>query len=210
MFVPAYYKVKDQQVLEDFVKANSFATLMTNGDPYPKATHIPVELEVNAAGEKVLWGHIARGNKQWKDFEQHPLVRVVYLSPVHHYISSGWYDHPNAPTWNYISVQVTGRIRLVDETTAWESVRRLVDKYEKGAANPVSLDRLPPSVQAEMKGLVAFEIQIDQWEAAFKLSQNRDDKNFQLIIDQLEAMPDPTPRLLAALMKERRAATQPS
>lgn len=204
MFVPAYFKVNDQQVVEDFVRNNSFATLVTNGDPYPQATHIPVELEVNAAREKVLWGHIARGNKQWKDFARFPQVRVIYLSPIHGYISSSWYDHPNAPTWNYVSVQVTGRIRIVSDTEAWEAVRRLVDKYEKASEHPISLDRLPPSVQAEMKGLVAFEISIENWEAAYKLSQNRDDKNFQAIIEKLEALPDPTSRLLAALMKERR------
>ncbi len=206
MYVPGYFKVSEQLVLENYVKANSFATLITNGDPYPQATHIPVELETNAAGEQVLWGHIARGNKQWKDFEKYPQVRVVYLSPIHGYISSSWYDHPNAPTWNYVSVQVTGRLRLVNETEAWEAVRRLVNKYEAGSANPVSLDSLPPSVQADMKGLVAFEIQIEYWEAAFKLSQNRDDKNFHAIIEQLEAKPDPVSKLLAALMKERRLA----
>ncbi len=204
MFVPAYFKVSDQQVVEDFVKNNSFATLVTNGDPYPQATHIPIELEVNAAGEKVLWGHVARGNSQWKDFARFPQVRVIYLSPIHGYISSSWYDHPNAPTWNYVSVQVTGRIRIVSETEAWEAVRRLVDKYEKVSEQPVSLDRLPPSVQAQMKGLVAFEVAIENWEAAYKLSQNRDEKNFQAIIEKLEAMPDHTSRLLAALMKERR------
>ncbi len=204
MFVPAYFKVSDQQVVEDFVKNNSFATLVTNGDPYPQATHIPIELEVNAAGEKVLWGHVARGNTQWKDFARFPQVRVIYLSPIHGYISSSWYDHPNAPTWNYVSVQVTGRIRIVSETEAWEAVRRLVDKYEKVSEQPVSLDRLPPSVQVQMKGLVAFEVAIENWEAAYKLSQNRDEKNFQSIIEKLEAMPDHTSRLLAALMKERR------
>ncbi len=128
----------------------------------------------------------------------------MYLSPVHGYISSSWYDHPNAPTWNYVSVQITGRLRVVNETEAWESVRRLVDKYEKGSENPVSLDKLPASVQADMKGLVAFEIQIEKWEAAYKLSQNRDDKNFHAIIEKLEAMTDPIAQLLASLMKERR------
>ncbi|MFT4024501.1 MAG: FMN-binding negative transcriptional regulator [Flavihumibacter sp.] len=207
MYVPAFFKVSDRQVLEAFVKANSFATLVTNGDPYPQATHIPVELELNAAGQQVLWGHIARGNRQWKDFEKYPQVRVVYLSPVHGYISSSWYDHPNAPTWNYVSVQVTGRIRVLGEEEAWEQVRRLVNKYEKGSEHPVSLDGLPPSVQAEMKGLVAFEISIENWEAAYKLSQNRDDKNFNAIIARLEAMTDPAPKLLASLMKETRNAS---
>lgn len=204
MHIPGYYKVKDQEVVEQFIRENSFATIVSQGSKYPVASHIPIELEVNEKGEKVLWGHLSRANPQWKLFEQYPEVLVIYMSPLHHYISSSWYDHPNAPTWNYVSVQVTGRISLADETKTWESLRRLVDKYEQDSENPVSLDTMPPDVQRQVNGVVVFEILIDQIEAAYKLSQNRDDKNFQAILEQLNKKEDTTARLLAALMQETR------
>lgn len=204
MYVPGYFKVKDQSVLEEFVRQNSFATLVSNGDKYPSATHLPIELEMNSAGEKVLWGHMAKGNPQWKSFEQYPDVKVIYLSPLHAYISSSWYDHANVPTWNYVSVQVSGRVTLVDEEKTWESLRRLTAKYEQDSEHPVSLDTMPPEVQKQIKGLVAFEIQIDQWEAAFKLSQNRDEKNFHAILEQLKKKADPVSKLVAELMEQVR------
>jgi transcriptional regulator len=204
MHIPGYYKVEDQTIVEQFVRENSFATIVSQGSKYPVASHIPIELEVNEKGEKVLWGHLSRANPQWELFEQYPDVLVIYMSPLHHYISSSWYDHPNAPTWNYVSVQVTGRISLADETKTWESLKRLVDKYEQDSEDPVSLDTMPPDVQRQVKGVVVFEIQIDKIEAAFKLSQNRDDKNFEAILEQLNKKEGATPRLLAALMKQVR------
>jgi transcriptional regulator len=204
MYIPGYFKVEDEAVVEQFIRENSFATIVSCGEKYPSATHIPVELELNEKGEKVLWGHLARANPQWMSFQQHPEVRVIYLSPLHHYISSSWYDHPNAPTWNYVSVHVTGTITLVDEAKTWESLKRLVTKYEKDSEHPVSLAELPPEVQQQMKGLVAFEIKIDTIYAAFKLSQNRDDKNFNAILEALQNKGSAIAGLLAALMKQVR------
>lgn len=209
MHIPGFFKVEDQTVVEQFIRENSFATIVSQGSKYPVASHIPVELEVNDKGEKVLWGHLSRANPQWKLFEQYPEVLVIYMSPLHHYISSSWYDHPNAPTWNYVSVQVTGRISLADEAKTWESLRRLVHKYEQDSEHPVSLDTMPPEVQRQIKGLVAFEIQIDQVEAAFKLSQNRDDHNFYLILEALNKKDDTIARMLAALMKQMRNNVMP-
>lgn len=204
MHIPGFFKVEDQTVVEQFIRENSFATIVSQGSTYPVASHIPVELEVNEKGEQVLWGHLSRANPQWKLFEQYPEVLVIYMSPLHHYISSSWYDHANAPTWNYVSVQVTGRISLADEAKTWESLRRLTDKYEQDSENPVSLDTMPPDVQRQVKGVVVFEVQIDKIEAAFKLSQNRDDKNFQAILEQLNKKEDAIARLLATLMKQMR------
>ncbi|AXY74359.1 FMN-binding negative transcriptional regulator [Paraflavitalea soli] len=204
MHIPGFFKVEDQTVVEQFIRENSFATIVSQGSTYPVASHIPVELEVNEKGEQVLWGHLSRANPQWKLFEQYPEVLVIYMSPLHHYISSSWYDHANAPTWNYVSVQVTGRISLADGAKTWESLRRLTDKYEQDSENPVSLDTMPPDVQRQVKGVVVFEVQIDKIEAAFKLSQNRDDKNFQAILEQLNKKEDAIARLLATLMKQMR------
>ena len=82
----------------------------------------------------------------------------LFLSPVHHYISSSWYNHPNAPTWNYLSVHITGRLTIIEGDKLWESVRRLTNRYEQSSKNPVSLDTLPESVQKQMTGFVKLSV----------------------------------------------------
>ena len=53
--------------------------------------------------------------------------------------------------------------------------------------NPVSVDKMSKEfVEREMKGIVGFVIVITEIRAAMKLSQNRDDINFDRVITGLE------------------------
>lgn len=203
MYIPKYFEVTDRKIIEQFIRENSFATIISSGNEFPTATHIPIELEVNEKGEKVLWGHISKANSQWKLFESNPNVLVIFLSPIHHYISSSWYAHPNAPTWNYMSVHISGKSKIIEGEMLWEAVRRLTDKYEKMVKEPISLDTLPESVQKQMNGLVGFEISIEKVEASFKLSQNRDAKDYETIIQELSQLGTATSKLMAEELRKR-------
>ena len=204
MHMPKHFEITDNTIIEQFIKENGLATIISKGSIFPVGTHIPIELEINDNGEKVLWGHISKVNPQWRDFEKNENVLVIFLSPVHHYISSSWYNHPNAPTWNYLSVHITGKIKIIEGEKLWESVRRLTNRYERKSAQPVSLDTLPESVQKQMNGIVGFEISIDKTEAAFKLSQNRNEEDFKSIIKELRLSGELSSALMADAMERQR------
>ena len=204
MHIPKFFEITDHRVLEQFIKENGLATLVSKGSEFPVGTHIPLELEINEKGEQVLWGHISKANPQWKDFQKDENVLVIFLSSVNHYISSSWYNHPNAPTWNYMSVHVTGKITIIEGEKLWESVRRLTNRYEQKSANPVSLDTLPASVQQQMNGIVGFEISIDKMQAAFKLSQNRNEEDYKNIIKELRLSNELMASLMADVMEKNR------
>lgn len=202
MHIPAYYKIEDETIIDQFIKENSFGTLISIGQPYPMATSIPLELEINKEGKQVLWGHISKANLQWKSWQDHPQVLAVFLSPIHHYISSSWYNHANVPTWNYMSVQISGELKILDEEEVKESLRRLTDKYERSSEHPVSLDTLPPAVQNQMKGVVGFEIHIVKKEASFKLSQNRNEEDYKNVIAELKKIGRPESIQMAEIMEK--------
>ena len=201
MHVPKSFEITDPEIIEQFIKENGFATLISKGSDYPVGSHIPVEVEINEKGEKVLRGHISKSNPQGNEFEKSPNVLVIFLSNIHHYISSSWYNHPNAPTWNYMSVHISGKLKILEGESLWESVRKLTNKYEQHCKNPVSLDTLPESVQKQMNGIVGFEISIEKTEAAFKLSQNRNDEDFKNIVRQLRLSNELSAKLMADVME---------
>lgn len=204
MYVPKLYRNSNFPEIENFLRSHSFATLVSMHEQKPWATHIPLELEVNQAGEKVLWGHLSKANPQWKSFDENETVMAVFLGP-HTYISSSWYDHVNVPTWNYIAVHVYGKVRIVEGEELHESLRRLVNKYEVIAHSPVSVDTMPEEfVRKEVKGIVGLEISMDKIEGNWKLSQNRDDANYNQIILELEKLHDLNAQQVADEMKKRR------
>lgn len=57
-------------------------------------------------------------------------------------------------------------------------------------------------VRKEIKGVVGFEISVEKIEAAWKLSQNRNDANYLNIIAELEKLNDLNATLVAEEMKK--------
>ncbi len=197
MWKKGHYQITDKLLIEAFVKENSFGTLISNGEPFPEASHVPMEWEAGNDGQPVLRGHLARTNTQWTRFAGSPGVLAIFQSPIHHYISSSWYEKPEAPTWDYMSVHIEGLIKVIDGPDLWESLSRLVDKYEVIARAPVTLATLPQTVLNQIKAIVGFEVSIDRINASFKMSQNRNETDYQAIIDELNILDTASSRLMS-------------
>ena len=203
MYIPDLYKNEDKEAIRTFLKENAFGILInqTNGKLW--ATHIPLELEINKDGEEVLTGHISKENPQWAAFELNDEILAVFTG-AHAYISSSWYDHENVPTWNYTAVHVYGKIKIIEGDTVIDSLTKLVDKYEQNSKCPVRVADLSKKTMMEARGLVAFEIKIEEIQAQTKMSQNRDDKNYSNIISELEKTENPQSMAVAKEMAKYR------
>ena len=199
MYVPKQFHNNDASAIADFIRHHGFGILVSQSDNRMVATHIPLELSED---ETKLRGHIARANPQWKNFANSGEVMVIFPGP-HAYVSSSWYDHENVPTWNYIAVHVYGKIQIIEGDELYSALKKLVDKYEKTSEYPVSVEKMSPEyVRQSIKGLVGFEIEITSIEAAYKLSQNRDHKNYANIINELEKRGDHESRSVASEMRK--------
>lgn len=185
MYIPDLYKNENQEEINAFLRENSFGILINQTEGKLWATHIPLELDTDKDGKAVLQGHLSKENPQWKGFTDNDNVLAVFSGP-HSYISPSWYDHENVPTWNYIAVHVYGKIKIIEGEAVMESLKKLVDKYEKNSENPVRIEDLSEETMKQACGIVAFEIEITAIQATKKMSQNRDDKNYKNIISELE------------------------
>lgn len=205
MYVPSYNLEKNWKEISKVIRENSFAILVTTKDDLPIVTHIPIELETTESGNPVLRGHVAKANEQWKTFETTKQALAIFTAP-HHYISSSWYKQMSVPTWNYIAVHITGKMKIVDDVTLKDSLRKLMDTYEVISKKPETLDALPQDyVDKLMKGVVGFEMTIDKIEARFKLNQNKDDEDYQRVIHELNELNDYNAKWIAEEMVRRKA-----
>jgi transcriptional regulator len=189
MYIPDLYKNENQEEIHHFINENGFALLINQVEGKPWATHIPLVLERNSHGKEVLVGHLSVENPQAKSLQNGDEVLAVFLGP-HAYISSSWYDHENVPTWNYIAVHIYGKIAILNYEQAVHSLKKLVDKYEVTSEKPIRVEELSKKTMRQALGITAFEIEISTVEAKKKLSQNRDEKNHQNIVRELEKRGD--------------------
>ncbi|TMM56848.1 FMN-binding negative transcriptional regulator [Maribacter algarum] len=184
MYTPTQYKNKDLEEIKDFIINNSFGILVSQVDGKPWATHIPLELDLDSDGKDILVGHIAKANPQWKYFQPETQVLCIFNGP-HSYVSSSWYKEEEVPTWNYIAVHVYGTLNFQNEEALLASLHKLVDKYEADSKEPVSSRDMSPKTMRQIKGVVGFEIKIENIQATYKLSQGREHDHLK-IISELE------------------------
>lgn len=199
MHIPSFFQVKDMEEVKAFIQLHSFATVVTATDEKPIATHIPVSFH-QVEDSYVITGHMAIGNPQWKTFEENEKMLVIFQGP-HAYISSSWYEKEAVPTWNYQAVHVYGKAVLLEKGELVKELTTMLETYESHREQPVLWDTLSDELlEKQMKGIVGFKIIIDEVQAAFKLSQNRHERDYAHIIEKLEAEGDVE---MAEAMKKR-------
>ena len=206
MYIPKLFQEKNWPEIRQVIEDNSFATVVSCNSGLPTATHVPLRLVESADGTAKLQGHMSRANQHWRLFEREGRSLVIFSGP-HSYVSPRWYDRVNVPTWNYIAVHVYGTPRLVTaHQEMHELMKGLVDRHEGHipADSRYTLEGLPADfLEAQMKGIVGFEISVDEVQASFKLSQNRDQKDYENVIAELHKSEDQKSRDVAQIMSSR-------
>lgn len=198
MYIPASFEIKEKDVMYDIMEENSFATVISQHQGKPYATHLPLTLDRQAGR---LFGHFARPNPQWQDIEKQEVL-VIFQGP-HCYISPSWYETDQAvPTWNYVAVHAYGEVELItDEHELHALLKSMASSYEQ-PDSLYQLDRVDAGyLQGLSKGIVGFSLTINKLEGKAKLSQNHPAKRQALVISQLEQIPSEDTRQIASLMR---------
>ncbi|MFT4522710.1 MAG: transcriptional regulator [Bacteroidia bacterium] len=187
MYNLPYYKENNAQVIKEFIDIHPFAFITgCNSENKPIATQIPMFME-ERDGKKVLRGHIMKNTDHHLAFEDNPNALVVFSGP-NTYVSGTWYSNPNTPsTYNYMSVYISGTIRLLDDKDLIDVLRMTTLHFENNnKASATIYDNLPPTMTEKLRqAIVAFEIEVEEMDAVFKLSQDRDAVSYRNIISKL-------------------------
>lgn len=202
MYIPKYFRVTNVEEIWGFIQKNSFGTIVTTEQGKPIATHLPLQL-IKEGDSYYITGHMAYGNTQWRTFETCDDVLLMFQGP-HAYISSSWYEEENVPTWNYQAVHVYGTASILGEEELKQDLTMLLQKYEEHRENPVLWENLSSQTKKQIKGIVGFKIKIQEVQAAYKLSQNRNEEDYKNIIDKLYEEKDLNSQQLAEVMKNRK------
>jgi len=200
MYTPSFNSFTDGQEIIAFMQRYSFATIVTQIDGLPVATHLPF-LVKNEGDKIILQAHFAKANPQWKEIEGNTSL-VIFTEP-HAYISPNNYEKAeNVPTWNYIAVHAYGKSRILNEVEQkTELLKHTIHAFE--SAYLQQWEGLPEQYRLKMmNGIVAFEIEVTDLQAKKKLSQNRSELERENIINSLGKSHDTNEREIAAYMNK--------
>lgn len=214
MYQPAHFNAPDTAAVDEIVRRYPLANLVLATAPGQPLSVDPVVLSCSGpvvAGAQLM-GHIARANPlgaMITSADQPLQVTAIFMGP-RAYITPNWYPskqvhHRVVPTYNYCTVVVHGRICLADDPAQkLEIVRELTQQMERGRPDAWSVDDAPAEyIDQMLKSITGLRIEIDQVQAKFKISQNRDPLDRGSVQMELESQSYQTDAQVMANLMER-------
>jgi transcriptional regulator len=154
-----------------------------------------------STGDGAVQFHLSNGNALTKYL--HGTDALVVVNGPDAYISPDWYEGANqVPTWNYISIELEGPVRKMED----DGLVALLD--DLSAINEARLAPKAPWTRDKMdrvlfdkmtRAITGFEMEIRGWRPTFKLSQNKPDVDRLRAAEELEKQGK---KALAHLMRE--------
>jgi transcriptional regulator len=203
MFLPRHFAENDLTVLDALAESHPFATLVTQTEDGPFASHLPV-LYRRDGGAVLIEGHWSRANPQWR----YTGTALLILHGPHAYISPTWYpDKEQAarvPTWNYAVAHLSGPLETFEDTAALaDLVDRMSRVFEATVGGHWLFEADQPELANQLHGIVGFRLCPTRIEIKFKLNQNHPPANVGAVAEALATAGGENERAVAALMRAR-------
>jgi transcriptional regulator len=208
MYQPAAFREDRIEVQHQLIREHPLGLLVSTGPGGLMANSVPFFVYADEGEKGTLRSHVARANLQWKELQAVPDCLVVFQGSQD-YITPSWLPtkqqtHKVVPTWNYVTVHVWGKARIVEDA-AWlfRQLQDLTHAHEHSRSTPWKVTDAPEGfVAAQMQGIVGVEIPIDRIEGKWKVSQNRVEADREGIVEGLLTQEKPSASM-AALVAER-------
>jgi transcriptional regulator len=203
MYIPKDYIEKNQIEIDEFIENSKLSIITCNGeDGFPLAVHLP--LVPKKAGD--TWtqeSHLALANPICQHLLKNQKVLII-IQGADGYISSGLYEDENVPTWNYQIAHLYCRTETLSDEELHNHLDELMQRFESERQHPVHYKELSDElIEDHIHQIKGFRWTVEKIEMATKLSQNRNDKDYQAIIEDLEKCP--IDHDLQSLMKKHRS-----
>ncbi|MDQ1216232.1 FMN-binding negative transcriptional regulator [Microbacterium arborescens] len=198
------FAMTDVAELRRVIDENPWVTIVSAAGGGLVASHYAVLLD-DERDDLTIVGHVGRPDDALHGLGETEML-VVVQGP-HGYVSPQWYgDVPAVPTWNFVSVHLSGVPEILTPEQNLRVLERLVDRFETAVGTPRGMWSAPNDdefVRRLERGTVGFRLSPSRVEAKRKLSQNRPDAVVDNIIAQLEegATPYADPRLAGEMRR---------
>ena len=183
----AAFRHGDRPLLETLLDEVGFGMVFAQTPDGPRVAHVPLLYK----GGGAVQFHLARGNALTRHLDGATVLALV--NGPDGYVSPRWYldgGAENVPTWNYVALEIEGRVRRMDQDGLIGQITALSAKHEARIANgkPWTMDKLSEArANGLIKSIAGFEIEVQAWRETLKLSQNKPDDDRAALADALEA-----------------------
>lgn len=186
----------DVDAMREFVGATAFARIFLATPAGPRVAHAPLLV----TGESFRF-HLANMNALTPHLDGATALALV--EGPNAYLSASWYADVagQVPSWNYVAVEIDGRVRRLDRAALVDLLDlasatlepRVGENWTRAKMDPARFDALTAAI-------TGFELVPGAWRGTIKLSQNKPAAEFARV---LAAMDRTAPAVAAAMRRAR-------
>lgn len=156
-----------------FARERGFGQLSVFDGTRPRVAHVP--FLVSEQGDRALL-HLVRSNPIARACAE-SLPSVVTVAGPDGYISPDWYGVADqVPTWNYVAVELFGRLHPLPVDTLAETLALQSAHFEAVLApKPAwTMDKMSEGAKSRlMRMILPFELRLEEVRGTWKLNQNK-------------------------------------
>lgn len=189
------FRSEDRALLDALIDEIAVGTVFLTTPDGPRAALVPLL----STGDGAVQFHLARGNSLTRHLDG--ATALIAINGPDGYISPRWYaDRDTVPTWDYVALELEGRVRRMADEGLEAFLHALIEKHEaRTPGEPWRADEASEERWAKLfKGIVGFELEVLAWRPTIKLSQKKSPGERATIAAGLEAAGSPA---LAQLMR---------
>ena len=192
----AAFRHDDRALFESLIEEIGFGMVFATTPDGPRVAHTPLL----SSRDGTVRFHLARGNALTRHLDG--MTALALINGPDSYVSPRWYaDAQQVPTWNYVSLELEGRVRKLDSADLEALLADLSARHEARLTDgtPWTMEKLEDRTKSGlMAAIVGFELEVQAWRPTLKLSQNKSADERARVIAGLEAAGSPA---IAQLMR---------
>ncbi len=167
MYPPKHHQDYNIENIKEVAKAYPFSVLVSAEGQTPFITNAPLIFQ----GEKLV-GHIDKNNPHTKLLKDNYPITAIFQGPQT-YISPSIYTTKQLPTWNYIIAHATGVVKQINDPNTIKKSIVTMTEFLENPDQKFILDLNDPRMDRLVPYIHCFEIEVQNWEGKFKLSQDK-------------------------------------
>jgi transcriptional regulator len=177
------YRTEDRALCEALIDKVGFGMVFAATPDGPRVAHTPLLLATSGA----VQFHLARNNALARHLDR--ATTLIVVNGPDAYVSPRWYDDRNTvPTWDYVALEIEGRVRPMDDAGLEAFLHAAIAKHEaRLGGDPWQAEESSEKMWAGLfRGIIGFELEVEAMRPTFKLSQNKPAATRARIADGLE------------------------
>ena len=201
MYRPNHFQPSTDEQWVQLIKDNPLATVISNGGKNLEISLTPVSINND---HSILEGHFAKKNDILNLFAKHKRATFLFQGPNGYISPSLFISSPHLPTWNYSMVEIQADVTLInDKMEVMVLLNKLTKKFDRNFSHFQRSQDYLDLIDAAAKEVVGFKAKIIDMKAKFKLSQNKQQSDINVLITALRQSGDADRDTLADLIERQ-------